>query len=65
MEKDVPPIIDAHAEVVHDPSAQPAGSADQFTEILTNLVGKAIMVAILVVAGLVWNWLYNLWFKIF
>jgi len=50
---------------VHDPSAQPAGSADQFTEILTNLVGKGIMIAILVVAGLVWNWLYNLWFKIF
>lgn len=65
MEKDVPPIIDAHAEVVHDPSAQPSGAADQFTGIVANLISKALMIAILVVAGLVWHWLYNLWFKIF
>lgn len=65
MEKDVPPIIDAHAEVVHDPSAQPSGYADRFTEIVFNLVGKAILVVILVVAGMIWHWLYNLWFRIF
>lgn len=64
MEKDVPPIIDAHAEVVHDPAAGAAPS-DRFTEIFTDLVNKVVLIAILAVAGFVWHWLYQLWFKIF
>jgi hypothetical protein len=65
MEKDVPPIIDAHAEVVHDPSAQTADQPDAFSELVQNLVSKALLIGIVVVAGLLWRWLYDLWFKIF
>lgn len=63
MSEKEPPTIEVRAEVV-----QPQGDDyvnQRFTEIVFGLVNKAIMLVVIVAAGLLWSWLYDLWFRVF